>query len=149
MLVTIRYPVLLFSDKGSCPSATVTKVCRPSGHQAIHSKLSMPCPCKSLVDHAACADHDVCVLLSQVKGMMESGCMQNGAQVNEYSDIDAASARDRGSEECSTTYHQAQDVSRADFKAIGANFQVSRSCTLKSLYLYCHSMSNSMRPGKY
>ena len=71
------------------------------------------------------------MVLSQVKGLTEYGCMPNGAQVKKISDLGTASARERSSEESSTTHYQVQDISRADFKAIGASFQVSRSCTLR------------------
>ncbi|CAL5228471.1 g11612 [Coccomyxa viridis] len=54
-------------------------------------------------------------LLSRVKGTEQSGQSMPG----EDCDQDA----DASSNECSTSYHHAQDISRADFKAIGTAFQ--------------------------
>ena len=64
------------------------------------------------------------VLLSQVKGMGSAGrCTAGGS-----TDQDDKAATEQSGDECSTSYHHAQDIPGADFRAIGTEFQVSTPC---------------------
>ena len=64
------------------------------------------------------------MLHSQVKCMGGS----ESSTVREDTEQDATASRERSNDECSTSYHYAQDISRADFNTVGVEFQVSTPC---------------------
>ena len=83
------------------------------------------------------AKHGMRVLLLQMKGMGRPGNCTGGGST----DQDAEGTREGSGGECSTSYHHTQDISQADFRAVGTDFQAS------TLYATCVQQQQS-RAGR-
>lgn len=73
-----------------------------------------------------CSSSDnVFALLIQVKVSGRPRGLANGTRSKEDTRPGSENPDANGSAECSTSYHEAEDISRANFKAIGTGFQVA------------------------
>ena len=63
-------------------------------------------------------------LCIQVRMSGRPRALANGTHAEEDARPSSEDPNANGSAECSTFYHEAEDISKADFRAIGTSFQV-------------------------